>query len=76
MKKQDKLVAQGCIDEINSAVKATKKPLTRKTYLEARRWYRLQLETLQLLKYRGKVPKLNKHRLKKEVVDNENIRSM
>lgn len=73
MQNQSKNFRQGCLDEINAAVKATKKPLTRKTYLAARRWYRLQVDTLKVLKYRGKIPKLNKHRLKKEVVDNEDL---
>ena len=51
-----RLIAKACLEEIASVIAIAGKPLTRKTYLLARRWYCFQVSRLVKSGYRGKVP--------------------
>ena len=59
------------MEEIDATIKIVKKPLTRKTYLDAQKWYKFHKDRIMSFKYRGKIDKLPKHRLKKEETTNE-----
>lgn len=69
MNKENKLVVQACLEEVAAVIKNAQKSLPRKTYLLAKKWYGLQKTTLQLIKYKGKIERFPKHKLRKEPVD-------
>ena len=69
MKREDRLVITACLEEIAAVVKGAKRPLTRKVFLDVRRWHRFQKEMLKELGYKGKISRMPKHIVKKEVVD-------
>lgn len=66
MKRQDKLEAMACLEEIASVVAIAKKPMLRKAYLMARKWHRFQKGRLIGLGYKGKILRLPGHTLKVE----------
>ena len=63
MNKEDKLMVQLCLEEIERTIKALSKPTDRKVYLIGKKWYKQMKDILKALKYRGKVERLPKHKL-------------
>jgi len=66
MKKENRLAVAECLAEIGAVVGIAKKPMTRRSWLMARRWHRFQKEKLTVMGYRGKIVRLPKHVLKAE----------
>lgn len=71
MNKEERLLVKASLEEIEATIKLVKKPMFRKTYLTAMKWYKFHKERIMSFKYRGKIERLPKHRLKKEEVINE-----
>lgn len=74
MKREDKIVARMHNEEIDATLKLVRKPLTRKTYLLARKFYTFHKERLEKLEYKGIILSFpRKHIVKKEVPDDQEV---
>ncbi len=65
MNKTDRLIILASAEEITAVVDLAKKPLDRKAWIEARKWYNFHKDIILSFKSKRKVEKFPKHKEKK-----------
>ena len=66
MNRSNRLIVKTSLEEIGATIKLVGKPLTRKMYLDARKWYIFHKERVLSLGFSRKIEKFpRKHKLKK-----------
>jgi hypothetical protein len=69
--KENRLLSKACLEEMVAVSSLASRPMTRKVWLFARRWYRFHKERLDSIGYSGKIPRFPKHVEKKEKIIKE-----